>query len=238
MEYYYTSKTNIEQNKLFITGEEAKHLSKVLRKKPGEEIYVTDGERNVYRSEIQSIDRGKIVCRITEKFYNLNEPSVQISLHQALLKNPSRFEFVIEKATELGVYEINPIITENVINKTHDKTDRWQTIALPAIKQSQRCYLPLVNHPIYFEEAIKSLHKNQIKLIADERQSTTNIEKVKSILSKNKNAGVSLFIGPEGGFSQNEIELAKGSGFDIINLGPRKYRSETAAIVALTLMLL
>jgi 16S rRNA (uracil1498-N3)-methyltransferase len=234
MEHYYTNKANIFQDELFIIDEEAKHISKVLRKKTGEEIYVTDGDRNLYRAEIQSFDKRKISCRIIEKLYNVNEPEIRVSLYPALLKKPSRFEFIVEKATELGVISINPVITEHVINKSSDRTERWQLVALAAMKQSARCCLPGIAHPVKFDEALKLLPKDGLNLIADERQSTMSIEKLESKPGKKE---VTLFIGPEGGFSQSEIELAKSSGCEIINLGPRKYRSETAAVAALAVIL-
>ena len=234
MEHYYTNKANIFQDELVITDDEAKHLSKVLRKKTGDEIYVTDGDRDLYRAEILSFDKRKVNCRIIEKLYNVNEPEIRVSLYPALLKKPARFEFVVEKATELGVISINPVITEHVINKTSDRTERWQLVALSAMKQSARCFLPRVAHPIKFDEAVKLLTKDGLNLIADERQSTMSIEKLESKPGKKE---VTLFIGPEGGFSQSEIELARASGCEIINLGPRKYRSETAAIAALAVIL-
>jgi len=117
MEYYFTNKKNISKNELAIADEEAHHLKNVLRKKTGDKIFVTDGERNLYKSVISEIHKDKIICKIIEKFYDLNEPNKKIHLYLALLKNPSRFEFAIEKSVEIGVNEITPIITEHVVNK-------------------------------------------------------------------------------------------------------------------------
>ncbi|MGH2575082.1 MAG: RsmE family RNA methyltransferase [Ignavibacteria bacterium] len=237
MEYYFTKKENVFDNKLVITGQEAKHLQMVLRKKMGDQIYVTDGEKNLYKTEIKNISKDSIKCGIIEKYYNVNEPSSKIVLFQSLLKNPSRFEFVIEKTTELGVYEIIPILTENVINKSCSKLERWQSIALSAMKQSQRCYLPKVNNPVNFAEAIKLCSKFDLNLIADERvwDSKIKISDLRLLL-KDKNS-CALFIGPEGGFAKNEIETAAKNEFKILNLGKRKLRSETASITAIGLLL-
>src|SRR5205085_5657211 len=119
-----------------------------------------------------NISKDKIECSITEKYFNINEPKLQIKLYQSLLKNPARFEFVIEKATELGVYEINPIITEKVINKSSNKTERWQSIALSAIKQSQRCYMPKVHLPVDFNDAVKKCNTD-VKIIAHEKSDSS-----------------------------------------------------------------
>jgi 16S rRNA (uracil1498-N3)-methyltransferase len=237
MEYYFTNHENISGSSLIITGDDFKHLQKVLRKKTGDIIYVTDGNKNLYKTRIEEINIDNIKCLILEKQFDINEPKTKVTLYPALIKSPSRFDFIIEKSVELGVNEISPVVTENVVNKTHDKTERWQTIALSAMKQSQRCYLPRVNPPQSFEKAIDSQSKDDLKIIADERIFTNNIfgSELKNLVHKNRN--VALFTGPEGGFTEDEIDSAVKKGFVILNLGERKLRSETAAIAALSMIL-
>jgi 16S rRNA (uracil1498-N3)-methyltransferase len=237
MEYYFTSKNNIEGENLTIRGDDFKHLTKVLRKKSGETIFVTDGERNLYKCEIGLITKDSIKCRVLEKSYNTGESAIKVSLYLSLIKNPARFEFAIEKATELGVSEIIPIITKNAINKNRDKAERWQTIALAAMKQSQRTRLPEIKHPISFNEAISLPGLNDTKLIADERLFDNSIfaSELKQIIRKNKD--ISVFIGPEGGFTDEEIQTAVKKGFVTLNLGDRKIRSETAAVAVLSIIL-
>jgi 16S rRNA (uracil1498-N3)-methyltransferase len=237
MEYYYTPKKNISSKSLIITDEEAKHLSRVLRKKTGEEIYVTDGESNLYKTTISKTGKDFIECKIEEHRIAFNEPTIKISLYQSLLKNPSRFEFVIEKAVELGVFEIIPIVTENVINKQTERVERWQSIALSAMKQSQRCYMPKVHSPVAYSEIINKVNKSNLNLIAHEQETTgqMTLPELKDELINFRK--VSVFIGPEGGFSNNEITIAEQCGFKIINLGNRKLRSETAAILSVGLVL-
>lgn len=237
MEYYFTEKKNISDTYLIIKGDESKHLLKVLRKSKREEIYVTDGERNLYKTVIAEIIKDKIRCDIKEKLYNIGEPAIHITLYQSLLKNPSRFEFVLEKAAELGVYEIAPLVTHNVINKEQDKQSRWQQIILSSVKQSQRCYLPKVNHPLNFGDVLKIHNKNDLNLIADERNLENSIfaDELKRLTTGKR--PVSLLIGPEGGFTPYEIELAVKSRFSLLSLGERKLRSETAAIAALSIIL-
>jgi 16S rRNA (uracil1498-N3)-methyltransferase len=237
MEYYYTDKKNISGTSLIIKGDESKHLLKVLRKSKGEEIFVTDGERNLYKAVITEINKDKIKCEIKERLYNVNEPEIHVTIYQSLLKNPSRFEFVLEKAAELGVYEITPLITHNVINKEQDKQIRWQQIVLSAIKQSQRCLLPKVNHPLNFADVLKIPEKNDLKIIADERNFVNSIcaDELKRLTTGKR--PVSLLIGPEGGFTPEEIEIAVKSGFSILSLGERKLRSETAAIAVMSIVL-
>ncbi len=233
MEYYYTPKQYISSSSLTIVDDEAKHLARVLRKQTGEEIYVTDGLGNLYKTKISAVNKQLIECSITETLKNLNEPSVKINLYQSLIKNPDRLEFSIEKAVELGVHSIHTIITENTVNKTTNKTERWQMIALSAMKQSQRCFLPRVIEPENFSDAILS-SKGDLKFIADEKDlpGRTGINEI----STGGNS-VDLFIGPEGGFTPAEAEFAVNNGFKILDLGPRKYRSETAAIYAISCIL-
>lgn len=233
MEYYYTPKEYISSSSLTIIDDEAKHLARVLRKQPGTEIFVTDGEGNLYKTLITGISKTLINCDVLEKHNMLNEPVRKLKLYQSMLKNPDRFEFVIEKSVELGVKEIQPVITQNVINKTSDKTERWQLIALAAMKQSQRCILPKVLAPAVFEECVDST-AGELKLLADER-TNSNSKDAKGLTVEA--ATIDLFIGPEGGFSEEELKYAESRKFTILNLGPRKFRSETAAILCVGLLL-
>jgi 16S rRNA (uracil1498-N3)-methyltransferase len=236
MEHYYTNKENIHAKTLIISGEEARHLLLVLRKNKGNEIFVTDGEKNLYRTEIIKTGKQKVECSILEQFYDVNEPRIQVTLYQSLLKNPSRFEFVIEKAVELGVHKIVPLITENVIGKKTERKERWQAIALSAMKQSKRTYLPEVTSPMDFSKAVM-YPSDSLKLIADERKSVhqMNISHLQG--HKINYSAISVLIGPEGGFTAGEVETAVSSGFQIISLGERKLRSETAGILAVGLLL-
>jgi len=233
MEYYYTPKQYISSGSLTIVDDEAKHLARVLRKQSGEEIYVTDGEGNLYKCLISSISKQLIECSIKENSRLLNEPELKINLYQSLIKNPDRLEFSIEKSVELGVFSVHTIITENTINKTTDKTERWQSIALSAMKQSQRCVLPKVFSPIVFNDAITG-SDSELKLIADEKDIQGRIQ-LNDILTGIKS--IDIFIGPEGGFSPAEAEFAVSNGFKILSLGKRKYRSETSAILVLSNLL-
>lgn len=237
MEYYYTPKEYISNGSLTIVDDEAKHLARVLRKKAGAEIFVTDGLGNLFKTTISSVNKGVIECKIIERYNGLNEPEKKIILFQSLLKSPDRFEFAIEKSVELGVHEIYPLITENVINKAANKVERWQSITLAAMKQSQRCVLPVIHQPVEFSSAIEN-SSSPLKLIADERDKFSHEgekTEIKSLITNS--AGIDLFIGPEGGFTQAETSEAIGKGFKVFNMGKRKYRSETAAMLGIGLLL-
>lgn len=235
MEYYYTPKQYISSDSLTIVDDEAKHLARVLRKQAGAEIFVTDGLGSLYKTAISSVNKGVIECKIAERFSGLNEPPVKIALYQSLLKSPDRFEFAIEKSVELGVHEIYPVITENVINKVANKVERWQSIALAAMKQSQRCVLPVIHTPVEFAAAIEK-SSAALKLIADEREGFLDSGTGNGSLYDDSKT-IDLFIGPEGGFTSWETSEAIVKGFKVLNMGKRKYRSETAALLGIGLLL-
>jgi 16S rRNA (uracil1498-N3)-methyltransferase len=232
LEHYYTPPENISDKTLTITNDEAKHLSKVLRKEPGADILVTDGVGNLYTCKIEEIINKEIICKIINRQKNVNESQIKLTAYISILKNPARFEFAIEKLTELGVHSIQPIITERVISKSKNKSFRWQLIALSAMKQSQRCFLPKVQSPLKFEKAVKDC-KDETSFIAHEKVLSSS-----PLHAEGLEGEVSLFIGPEGGFTDEEINIAESNGFKVISLGKRKFRSETAAIAAASLILI
>ncbi len=235
MEHYYTPKIYISASSLVMVDDEARHLARSIRKKAGEKIFVTDGEGNLYSCSIDKLAKDRIECNILGRRFRANEPEIEVTLYMSLLKNPDRFEFAIEKSVELGVMAIQPIVTGHVINKERKKTERWQSIALAAMKQSQRCILPEVKSPVAFEEALTNCG-NSIKLVAHEKENDFGLRIGDCGIEKSN--AVALFIGPEGGFSDGEVTLALDNGFKLITLGKRKFRSETAAMAALSKILL
>lgn len=234
MEYYYTpgEKVNKDDKTLVIDDEfEYRHLVKVLRKKEGDKIDITDGERNVYRCEIVNITKESIQCRILELDYNLFEPELEVNLYIAPLKNPDRFEFAIEKSVELGVVSITPVITQNTVKKMSQKetnSKRLHKIIISAMGQSQRCLLPKLNNIITFDEMLERESGNKNRIVMYEFS-----EKDSKFVYDNTSKSVSLLIGPEGGFSREEIDKLRESGWQAASLGERKLRAETAAVVSI-----
>lgn len=233
MEYYYTSSDRIDIQKASLALEDFvyHHLVKVLRKKPGQNISVTDGTGNIFHCQIVEITEKELICRITKTEYNLNEPDIFITLYLSPLRNQSRYEFAIEKAVELGVRKIVPVIFKNTVKKiTYNKKNisRIKKIIISAMGQSQRCYLPEFNTEIYLEDLMKYSANERNKFVFYE---SSNNKSISSLFKNDKN--VSIVIGPEGGFDKTEIEIFKESKWKFISLGQRKYRAETAAIIAI-----
>ncbi|MEO8665640.1 MAG: RsmE family RNA methyltransferase [Ignavibacteria bacterium] len=231
MEYYYTPGKNVdaEKNNLVIDDFEFKHLTKVLRKRTGDSITVTDGERNIYHCKITSIDKDKLACDILSKEYDLYEPKARVTLYLSPLRNASRFEFAVEKAVELGVTAIKPLISEFTLNKvmlSSTKMERINKIIIGAMGQSQRCVLPSFQNAVTFNEMIGIEKEQKNKIVMYEMSEDT------TELKFNGGTDVSLLIGPEGGFSKGEIDLLKKNNWQVRSLGSRKLRAETAAVVS------
>jgi 16S rRNA (uracil1498-N3)-methyltransferase len=233
MEYYYTKPTNVDlqNNKLILDDIEHKHLAKVLRKKIGDKLNITDGLRNIFECKIVKITEKYILCDIIDTKFNLYENDINLILYIAPLKNNSRFEFAIEKAVELGASSIQPVITEFTISKSSfskNKLERFNKIIISAMGQSQRCLLPVFNNVISFDDMLKSTKNELNKIVMYEHAGS----EVKSSLDNTKNE-ISLLIGPEGGFSKQEINMLINAKWQLHSLGNRKIRAETAAIVSI-----
>lgn len=233
MEYYFTKKENVNINEstLLIKGFEYKHLTKVLRKSVGDKIFITDGNRNIYECLIVDIKKEIVLCNILKSKYNLYEPEIRVHLFVSPLRNSNRFEFLIEKAVELGVFEINPVITKYTVQKnsvSETKLERFRKIVISAMGQSQRCYLPEINKTIYFEDIFNLTKEFKNKIVYYEFADETKIEISDSIISND----ICIFIGPEGGFDNSEIDLLVKNNWKVKSLGNRKLRAETAAIVS------
>jgi 16S rRNA (uracil1498-N3)-methyltransferase len=228
MDYFYTPPSLIKAKSLSIQSEELHHLSKVLRKKVGETIIVVDGEEHAYKAILESISKSAAECKILQTFHRFNEPDIEVKLAFALLKNPSRVDFLVEKCTELGAREFIPMGTERtIVSKAH--TERLQKIALSAMKQCGRSYLPRIHSLMSILDALAYLKDCEGRFIMHEMASEGNAARRKTILQCRS---VGVLVGPEGGFTEEEVQAAQSAGFVPVSLGPRRLRSETAAIAA------
>jgi 16S rRNA (uracil1498-N3)-methyltransferase len=232
MEYFYTPPHLVRSDELTIDGDEFVHLTHVMRKKAGDVIRVVDGIGTAYDASIADISKRVARCEIIASHTRLNESGIDLTLGVGILKNSSRFDFLVEKVTELGANTIVPLFTERTIPH-HAKTDRWQKLALAAMKQSGRCILPTVAAPMSFDDLLASVPDGCIKLLPHQGSNAPLAASVRQFTL----SPVVVCIGPEGGFSDHEIELSLVRGFQTVSLGPARLRTETAAIVALTLVL-
>lgn len=233
MEYYFIEDEyiNLSDKTLLIKGEEYKHLSKILGKKLGDKITLTNGKGMIYKSEIIYIDKGLIKCSIISYYKDNNYGNIKLFLLASILKNPTRFEFMLEKAVELGVYSIIPTITDNTVVKhkfSNEKLLRFNKISKVSALLSQRSYFPEVTDTRDFKNILSYTFNKKNKIIMYE---FTDPKNEKEILI-DKNQEVYLLIGPEGGFSEREVMLLKENNWEFHSLGDRKIRAETAAIIS------
>jgi 16S rRNA (uracil1498-N3)-methyltransferase len=234
MEYFYTPPDNIASDTLTIEGDEFAHLTHVMRKKVGDAIRVVDGCGNVFDVVIEEIRRREARCAIRARQRRLNEPRRDVTLAVALLKNGAKFDVLVEKCTELGVNAIIPLVTERTLPR-HARSERWQKLALAAMKQSMRCVLPKVHEACTLQAFLASVAADGLKLLPHEKVDSPS---VREVLDSSGTQSVFICIGPEGGFSDDEVELARSAGFRPATLGSRRLRTETAAIVSSALALL
>jgi len=214
-----------------VSGEKAHYISTVLRCKIHDILIVTDSTGAAYSARISAITRKEATLAITEPFCQDNEPPIDIILLQGLLKG-EKMDLVIQKATELGVTEIVPVITERSQIRETRKVQRWQKIGGEASRQCGRNRIPLIHEPDAFEAVIASQGIKRGIIFWEEEGApfSAAVDKCKG------EKKIVLCIGPEGGFSGKEIKTAEERGFSVASLGRRILRAETAAIASITMV--
>jgi 16S rRNA (uracil1498-N3)-methyltransferase len=225
MQLFYNPTINDTQTSFVFDKEESKHVIKVLRKKEGDILHVTNGLGFLFTTEITIASDNKCTVKIV-LFEKQDAPKFHLHLAVAPTKMNERYEWFLEKATEIGVQEITPIICEHSERKVI-KTDRFQKIIESAMKQSLHYYLPKFNEPITFKDFLKKEHSGQ-KFVAHCEE--TDKKSLKNELITNED--VTILIGPEGDFSVKEIQQAIAANFIPVSLGTTRLRTETAAVVA------
>lgn len=228
---------NMEMHRVFITGQDVNHIKNVLRMKPGEEISVSNGaDGREYRCGILTLEDELITCELRFVKEDGVELPSKVYLFQGLPK-ADKMELIIQKAVELGAYEIIPVASKRCVVKLDDKkakskTARWQQISESAAKQSKRGIIPKVNDVMTFAQALKYAGGLDVKLIPYEL--AEGMDRTKEMINGLKaGQSVAVFIGPEGGFEDKEIEQAMDAGAEPITLGKRILRTETAGFTVL-----
>ncbi|MBQ9991226.1 MAG: 16S rRNA (uracil(1498)-N(3))-methyltransferase [Lachnospiraceae bacterium] len=241
MHQFFVESGQIQGNQVIITGRDVNHIRNVLRMQPGEEISVSNGvDGKEYRCGILQLKEEEILCELRFIKEDGVELPSRIHLFQGLPKS-DKMELIIQKAVELGAYEIIPVATKRAVvklegKKAAAKTARWQTISEAAAKQSKRAIIPKVREPLSFKEAVALCREMEIKLIPYEL--ADGMKTTREIISGLKPGGdIAVFIGPEGGFDEEEIRLAKEAGILLITLGKRILRTETAGLTVLAWMM-
>lgn len=226
----------ISESAVVITGKPVHQIRVVLRLGAGDRITVLDNMGWQYEIEIRKVGSTRVEGRIIAKSPADAEPRSKITLYQALLKG-SNFEFVLQKCTEIGVSSFVPLICERCVAGAPDsKMGRWTSIITEAAEQSKRGKLPVLQSPMSFTDACKSA--SGISLLPWEGEKVRGIGNMLRSHQKIRNdSAISIFVGPEGGFSTHEVEFARSCGIVPVSLGHRILRAETAGLVAATITL-
>lgn len=238
MYQFFVDASQIQGTKVIITGKDVNHIKNVLRMKKGEEISVSNGvDGKEYRCGIEELSNEEIICTLRFiKEEGLELPS-KVYLFQGLPK-ADKMEFIIQKAVELGVYQIIPVSLKRAVVKLDEKKEknkisRWQQIAEAAAKQSKRGIIPEVKHVMSMKEAIAYSERCQVRMIPYEL--AKDMKETKKILEGLKQGeDIAVFIGPEGGFEESEVKEAMDSGVIPVTLGKRILRTETAGMTVLS----
>lgn len=240
MHHFFVNPNAVGSEAVVITGTDVNHIKNVLRMKKGEQILISDGQGQDYFCEIESLTEQEITARIKDNVFEGTELSSKFFLFQALPK-ADKMEFIIQKAVELGVTEIIPVQTRRAVvkldaKKEEKKLERWQMISESAAKQSRRGIIPKIMNIMTFPKALEYAKAFDINIIPYEN--FKNMPETKKILNKiGPNMKAGIFIGPEGGFEESEIELAIQQGVIPISLGRRILRTETAGMALLSVLM-
>lgn len=238
MHHFFAEPSDIRDRDILIRGQDFLHIRDVLRMRPGEVISVSDGVTDrEYRCHIERIGEDTVCCRLDFIKEAGVELPVQVSLYQCLPKG-DKMEFILQKAVELGVHEVIPVRSaRSVVKLSGDKAEakvrRWERIAEAAAKQSRRSQMPAVREVTDFSEAVRQASLMDCALIPYEL--SDGFSQTREVIGGLKEGErIAVFIGPEGGFSEAEIQEAAEHGIKPVSLGKRILRTETAALVFLS----
>lgn len=241
MARFFISKEQIIRDKVEIVGSDVHHISKVLRLRTGDMVSLADGEGTEYEVKIVAISKDKVECMILNSYQINREPPVELILCQGLPKG-DKLELIIQKSVEIGVSRIVPVKCERTVvhlsgDKATKRLDRWQRVAIEAAKQSRRSRVPEISPLMPIENAFELVPDGAVAVMPWEEEKALGLKKVLAGVSKNYNGQVWIFIGPEGGLTQQEADKARSRGVIPVTLGPRILRTETAGIATLAVIM-
>jgi 16S rRNA (uracil1498-N3)-methyltransferase len=226
---FYAPPSSIRGSQVVLPDDEAHHAARALRKEAGDEIVVVDGEGGWYRVRLHHVQRQQVVGHVVNTRSEVGEPSVHVTIGMALLKTRSRFETFVEKAVELGVRQIVPLRTARTERESL-RADRLRNVMIAAMKQCGRSRLPALAAP---QSPVDALDDTTTWFICHETvDPTTSLWRILPETPTAQRLG--LLVGPEGGFTEDEVDRLRADGGTPISLGARRLRAETAGIVAAT----
>lgn len=241
MHHFFIPPQNLTDRQVILTGEQARQVAQVLRLRPGERLVVLDNTGWEYEVRLTAVSRDQVTGDVVDRRTAVGEPVIHLTLYMALLKR-EKFEWVLQKGTEVGVSRFVPVITQRTLAQDTEikpgKQERWHKILTEATEQCRRGRIPALAAPMKLADALAQ-HGAEMALIPWEGVDAASTKAVglKGLFAGTIPASAALFIGPEGGFAPEEIELAKQHHVQPVTLGKRILRAETAALVAASLLL-
>ncbi len=245
MQRYFVPAAQFSEHSVTITGEDARHIIKVMRSEEGDELIACDGEQLDVLAAIESMTDGVVTARIVERLEQLSEAKVHVTIAQSLPKG-DKMETVIQKCTELGAAAFVPFLSARTVvqydlRKEEKRLQRWSKIAKEAAEQSHRSRVPVIQHPLSWKQLIASLEAYDLICFCYEKEDGSQLRDVvqpfaASLAQRQQSeqpARVLIVVGPEGGFTEQEVETAEQHGAVSTGLGRRILRTETAAMTAL-----
>ena len=238
---FYVKNNQVNDETISILGDDVKHIRNVLRHKIGDELEVCDESEVRYLTKIKDFQEFEILLDILEQTEKNTELPVRIDLYQGLPKS-DKMDLIVQKTTELGISSVIPVITDRVIVKLekgneNKKIERWNKIAIEAAKQSGRQRVPVVENVVNLEKIVENLSKYDIVIVPFECEKDSTLKNILKNV-KNKIENIAVVIGPEGGFSEKDIEtLEKVSNVAKVSLGKRILRTETAGLATIAMLL-
>lgn len=240
MYHFFSEHQNIHDSYIDITGSDVNHIKNVLRLKMGDSLFISSGDNVDYTCHITQIEESYIRADIDFAEESGRELPSKIYLFQGLPK-ADKMELIVQKAVELGAFEIIPVAMKRSVvkldaKKAEAKVKRWNAIAESAAKQSKRSIIPKVSEVLTFQQALEKAKACEVKLLPYE--CAEGMEKTKRLIGALKpGQSVAVFIGPEGGFDLSELEAAEGAECEVITLGKRILRTETAGMMLLSVLM-
>lgn len=236
MQKFFIEESQIENDKIVITGEDVKHISSVLRMQKGEQILIGSKETlETYLTEIEQIEKEKVVAKIIEKLDTQTESNVEIDLYQGLPK-ADKMELIIQKTTEIGISKVIPVDMVRCIVKLDEKDakkkiERWQKVAEGAAKQSKRSKIPEIKNKIKIKDLENIISQYDAFIVAYEEENEITLKQELKKLREQEKYKIGILVGPEGGITKEEIEKLTSYNAKVVTLGKRILRTETAPIV-------
>lgn len=243
MPKFFVKSEQVKDNKIYIIQDDINHIKNVLRAQIGEKIEICNSDTSEnFLCEIENIDKEKIECNILEEIKSNVESDIHVSIFQGLPKS-DKMEYIIQKAVELGTYDITPVEMKRCVVKLNEKDkikkqQRWQKISEVAAKQSGRDIIPKINEIVNIKEIANKVNNYDLFLVAYEKEEKNSLkDELKKISTSKNNMKIALLIGPEGGLEEDDVKILSINGAKVITLGKRILRTETVALNVISIIM-